>query len=204
MSPRDLERRRPTLFLAVVLLFAAVIVQAPVWYQEVYHPLKYQASIASAAKRYGLDPYLVAAVINTESGFDSRGVSRKGAVGLMQLLPTTAEEARRTSALKPPAHVEALKDPDVNIELGTRYLGTLMHRYRRTEWALAAYNAGARNADRWRKIAAEDKPIESIGYPVTKRYVATVMKQREEYRKLYPEAFAAASVAQEESSTDAP
>lgn len=189
---RSKDRRVP-LLIAMLAVVAVLAVRGPVWYRRVYHPLKYEGAIAQASARYDVDPYLIAAVINTESGFDRRGVSKKGAIGLMQLMPETAKEARRTSRLKPPAHEEALKDPEVNIDLGTHYLGKLMQRYDRPEWALAAYNAGATNADKWQREATSGPPADSIGYPVTRRYVTKVLRERDEYRTLYPEAFEGAS-----------
>jgi len=101
--------------------------------------LPYAESIRWAAQRHGLDPLLVAAVVETESHFRPDAVSHRGAVGLMQVLPSTA-------ALEP----EALADPTLNLEHGARYLRYLIDRYEGDlELALAAYNAGPANVRRY-------------------------------------------------------
>lgn len=102
--------------------------------------LPYGEIIRAAASRHGVDGLLVAAVIEAESHFDAEALSPRGAVGLMQLVPTWIEEPLRPR----------LTDPDVNIDLGTRYLRTLIDRFDGDlELALAAYNAGPTNVRRF-------------------------------------------------------
>ena len=105
-------------------------------YKRVKHHLR------AASSQHGVDYELLQAVIATESGFDAKAVSPKGAVGLMQVLPATASrfgvnaDARRTVAQK-------LADPAVNVPTGTRYLRHLLDLFPgRMDLALAAYNAG--------------------------------------------------------------
>ncbi|VVE21323.1 lytic transglycosylase [Pandoraea aquatica] len=132
--------------------------------------------IAQAAQKFHVDAALLKAVIAAESGFDSDAVSPKGAVGLMQVLPTTGEryglraDARRTVADK-------LTDPRTNVLTGARYLRDLQARYPdRLELVLASYNAGegavARHAD------------QIPPYAETRDYVAAVL---ELYRRFNPE-----------------
>lgn len=105
----------------------------------------YQAvhgSLSTAAQSYGVDYDLLKAVVATESAFNSKAVSPKGAVGLMQLMPTTAQrygvQADRGATVS-----AKLTDPDLNIQTGTRYLADLLRLFGgQTELALAAYNAG--------------------------------------------------------------
>ena len=88
---------------------------------------------AAAARRHGLDPELVIAVVAVESGFKPEAVSPKGAQGLMQLMPKTAESLGVADAF----------DPEQNLDGGVRHLGDLLALYDGdVEWALAAYNAG--------------------------------------------------------------
>jgi soluble lytic murein transglycosylase-like protein len=103
----------------------------------------YSAQIRNAAGTYGLDPALVASVIAEESNFNPRAVSKKSALGLMQLLPETAARMAVRNAF----------DPGQNIEGGTHYLRQLLDRYdQNLNLALAAYNAGPKRVDFYRGI----------------------------------------------------
>lgn len=131
--------------------------------------LELDAHIQQVATRHGVSPRLVAAIIEVESEFNPRAVSRKGARGLMQLMPRTAASLR----------VEDLHDPFENVEGGVRHLRMLMDRYRGDlPRVLAAYNAG-------------DAAVINYGgvppYPETRRYVKRIM------RRLEPNSAAAAS-----------
>jgi soluble lytic murein transglycosylase len=136
----------------------------------------------------------VAAVINVESGFRDGAVSPAGAVGLMQVLPSTAKAVARSIGLPGKMDTKALSDPVTNIRVGTAYLAELTARYHGSvDLALAAYNAGLTNADEW---AAVWKPSETtlsatIDFPETAHYVDEVLAQAEVYRRLYPGVFAA-------------
>ncbi len=109
--------------------------------------------VRDAAARHQVDPALVKAVISTESGWNSRAVSRKGAVGLMQLIPGTAQRFGVGNPF----------DPAQNVEGGTSYLKSLLDRYNGDlTKTLAAYNAGEHAVDLSRGVPA---------YPETQRYV---------------------------------
>ena len=180
---------------AVVVVLAVVVflsLRGPDWYQRLYHPLGYAATIRAEAGSAALDPYLVAALINVESGFRSGAVSKAGAVGLMQIKPSTARAVALQAGL--PEHVDAqtLLRPGTNIRVGTRYLSYLVRRYAGDrELALAAYNAGMKNADRWAAQAhASGRSFnDAIAYPATRHYVDEVVAQSVVYRRLYPQAF---------------
>jgi soluble lytic murein transglycosylase len=120
-------------------------------------------AIVREARRNGLDPLLVVALIRTESSFDNYARSNVGALGLMQVMPETGKwiAARCGSRLVKTAH---LFDSELNIELGTAYLANLLKRFGSLESALVAYNAGPTAA---RKILADRSARDRAfaGYP---------------------------------------
>jgi soluble lytic murein transglycosylase len=174
--------------IAVLGLLAFLGARGPAWFQRFYYPLKYRGEIAAAARRHEVNPYLIAAVIKAESDFDPNTRSRVGAVGLMQVMPKTAEDMVRKSLVATSVVVgKGLTDPAANIEYGAAYLRYLVDRYHEVETVLAAYNAGLRHADEW---SAEGGDIrDAIGFPETKQHVLKVVRARERYKRLYPDAF---------------
>lgn len=174
----------------MVVLAAAY---APTAYQRMTHPLEQAQAIARYSHEAGVDPYLVAAVINVESGFRADVVSSAGAVGLMQLLPSTAKPVARSVDIKGKVDAAALSEPETNIRLGTLYLAELVARYDGdTALALAAYNAGMSNADIWAAEWKRDhgRLTDTIDFPETAHYVDEVETQAAVYRRLYPGALA--------------
>jgi len=193
------DRSRPFVWYRVVILvgvaalglLTVLATHGPLWFQRLYHPLQYSSEIAAASRRFGVDPYLLAAVMKVESGFDPDVVSRRGAVGLMQVLPSTAAELHSRPELGlPTANPAALRDPGINTMFGTAYLDQLAGQFEDTRTVLAAYNAGPSTVQRWlhrpggRKITYSD-----VAFPETKRYVKRVLFEAYYYRRLYREAF---------------
>lgn len=157
----------------------------PAWLARRVYPLEHRAAISAAAARNRLDPALVAGLIYAESGYRETAVSDEGAVGLMQVLPSTAREiARRTGGVS--FEAADLWDPAVNIRYGSRYLRMLMDRYdgSRLE-AVAAYNAGAGNVDAWRRAAGGRLTSADIAFPETRQYVAEVTRLAYLYDRAY-------------------
>jgi soluble lytic murein transglycosylase len=151
------------------------------------YPLLFWDSIVSRARAHRLDPLLVAAVIQQESSFDPRAVSRSGARGLMQIMPGTGRQIARKR--KEPYRLALLYDPDKNIDFGTEYLASMLERFDgRVELALAAYNGGPSRAARWwRELGSEDVEIfvDDIPLGETRRYIKRVVMHYERYRRLY-------------------
>jgi soluble lytic murein transglycosylase len=151
-------------------------------------PLAYWDAIQQKAQERGMDPYLVLAVIRQESLFDARARSPAFALGLMQLLPSTAGRVAKQIGMPPPSN-DQLFDPDTNLTLGAQYLKQLLDHYS-NNWfkAIAAYNAGEAAVDRWEKeIATDDieEFVERIPYIETRGYVKLVMRNHRIYQKLY-------------------
>jgi soluble lytic murein transglycosylase len=110
-------------------------------------------SIDRVAHKYRLQPEMLLAIIQTESAFRFDAVSSKGAVGLMQLLPSTAEEVAREIELEWTGD-HLLRDPEINIELGSYYLAKLRDRFDNLETAVAAYNEGPNRVSRLQQTQA--------------------------------------------------
>lgn len=189
--------RRLALFGAGVFVVAALLLalhrdlpgwyaQAmPSWYARAVYPLEHEKLIRQAARRNDLDPALVAAVIYAESGFREAAESESGAVGLMQLLPSTAKEiARRTGGER--FEVADLRDPRVNIRYGSNYLRYLLDaREGSLVEAVAAYHAGVRNVDRWADGAGGELSVDDIPFVDTHDYVHEVIGLIDVYRRAY-------------------
>jgi soluble lytic murein transglycosylase len=150
----------------------------PPWYARLWYPLRYSSIVRAHASNYHLDPALLAAVIEQESKFRSDAKSSAGAIGLMQLQPATAKGiAIRTGGSK--FVLADLYDPELNVRYGAWYLHHLMTKYGNERSALAAYNAGQNNVDRWR-AAGED-----VQFPETRAYISKVERLKGIYRRTY-------------------
>ena len=155
-----------------------VVRSAPTWYTHIRYPLHYEAIVRAHARNYELDPALLAAVIYQESKFDASARSSSGAIGLMQLLPETAEAiAIRTGGTR--FQVADLYDPDINVRYGCWYLRHLLLKYGDEETALAAYNAGQSNVDRWIRDGS------GIRFGETRHYVKNVEELKTVYHHTY-------------------
>ena len=163
---------------------------------ETLFPIHYQEEIADVADRYDLDPYLVAAVAKTESGFDPEAVSPVGAVGMMQLMPPTAEWITTLDLWQGDSRPE-LTDAGDSLELGACYLAYLYRRFgedNRTA-VLAAYNAGPNAVEGWIESAggADSFGSADIRYPETRDFVERVQRFRFIYGRVHPDMFSSAA-----------
>jgi soluble lytic murein transglycosylase len=187
---------RRLLWLAGGLVVCGVVVYALFGHkgrdfiERTEYPLRYPAIVRGHARNYGIDPALLAAVIYTESHFRPHVRSASGAIGLMQLLPSTAEGiATRTGGTRFVA--SDLDDPEINVRYGAWYLRHLRQHYAGSPdamtLALAAYNAGMANVDAW---AAQTPPGEPLQIPPafseTRAYLDRIEHARSVYRRLYP------------------
>ena len=168
------------LVLAGGVIAAVALVQEakPGWFQRLWYPLHYEQIVRGHARNYDLDPALLAAVIYQESKFKADAESTSGAIGLMQLLPDTAKGiALHTggSAFR----VADLYDPELNVRYGCWYLRHLLRKYGDERAALAAYNAGQDNVDRWRRNRS------GIQFAETRAYVNRVEDLKKIYRNAY-------------------
>ena len=188
---RAVRRRRIAALAGVAAVVAlGVVMVAPVFHhavKEVVLPLRHEDIIRQQAHEKRLDPALVAAVIYTESRFRDQ-TSRAGAKGLMQLTPDTAKFIERLSGGST-FEISDLSTPQVNIAYGTYYLRYLLDRYGDNEvLALAAYNGGEGNVDRWVDAARQKGQalsIDAIPFGETRAYVRSVQSVAGQYRDSY-------------------
>jgi len=156
--------------------------------KEITLPLRHDDIIRQQARDKELDPSLIAAVIYAESKFVNGQTSSAGAQGLMQVTPDTAHFIARRSG-GDAFRTEDLNTPQVNISYGSYYLRYLLNRYGgNTTLAVAAYNAGEGNVDKWLAAArAEGKRFRraDIPFPETRTYVGRVFNARADYRRSY-------------------
>ena len=164
---------------ALVGVFLYVEQSEPSWYVRLRYPLEYEHIVRGHAEQYDLDAALLAAVIYRESEFDADARSSSGAIGLMQLLPDTAEGiAQLTEGNR--FVVDDLYDPEINVRYGSFYLRRLLRKYDDERLALAAYNAGQANVDEWIADGREEIP-----FPETREFVENVLDARELYARAY-------------------
>jgi peptidoglycan lytic transglycosylase len=189
---RAVRRRRIGAILGAALVTGLVVALAwPSFHhavREVVLPLRHEDIIRQQARDKDLDPALIAAVIYTESRFRDGQTSRAGAEGLMQITPATAKMiARKSGGVA--FTVQDLGTPQVNIAYGAWYLRYLLSRYGGNEFfAVAAYNGGEGNVDRWIEAAQrrdEALTLDAIPFSETRAYVRRVEEAKAQYRDSY-------------------
>jgi soluble lytic murein transglycosylase len=149
--------------------------------RELTLPLQHDDIIRQQAAEKNLDPAMIAAVIYAESRFEDQE-SHAGAIGLMQITPETADVIEHLSG-GTTFVTSDLSDPEINIRYGSYYLRYLLNRYHGNQVAaLAAYNAGTGNVDRW---GGAGLGLDDIRFPETRAYVEEVLDKRQEYRDQY-------------------
>lgn len=197
---------RKGLTIIILLILLGSLGAFGAWY---YWTHRYDSLIVETAGSYGIDPELVKSIIYEESFFNPRARSSQNAVGLMQVTPIAMQEwmeqtrARSLSEAlgnipnyKPPggapAFEEAFTDPVVSLNVGCWYLQRMLNRYRNepdpVAVALAAYNAGPANVERWasgaeRSEMSREEFIARIEFPVTRSYVQKIIGRYDYYKK---------------------
>jgi soluble lytic murein transglycosylase len=152
------------------------------------YPRKYYNYVFYYAKEYGMDPYLIFAVIKVESNFRSDAISSKNARGLMQILPETGEWIAKEIGIKNYSN-SMLFEPKYNIQMGTWYLTYLLKTFNgNIKLALAAYNGGSGNVDAWlkdKRFSKDGKQLHIVPFPETNKYIKKVLAVYEIYKFIY-------------------
>ncbi|PIQ97577.1 MAG: hypothetical protein COV67_03475 [Nitrospinae bacterium CG11_big_fil_rev_8_21_14_0_20_56_8] len=151
-------------------------------------PMAFFKKVKEQSEKNGMDAFLVLALMRQESAFNEKITSTANAVGLMQLLPSTADRVS-VSLNRGAVDPEALTRPEINIPLGVQYLKRLLSRFHgNVIYALAAYNAGPTKVGEWIEVRGGEPPlefIESIPYNETRGYVKKVLRNYAIYLMLY-------------------
>lgn len=187
------RRRKPRGgFIVVLIACALLLIFSPNLQRTIgkfFYPIDYWEEVSTFSEQYDVDPYLIMAVIKTESHFDEKAQSPANACGLMQLMPDTAgwivEKAQMN--IDPD---QAIWDPGDNIRMGVWYLRWLSQDYYLGNWvaALAAYNSGMQNVDTWLKDGTWDGSFEDreqIPFQETVVYLERVKKTYLRYYDFY-------------------
>lgn len=173
------------LILSAVIAFCATMALEPLL--RLVYPLEHKDTITSCAKEYELDETLIMGIISAESGFKPDAKSQKDAHGLMQLKDDTALWC--VDNLSIGIAEEDIRKPENNILIGCAYLRYLLDLYEgNTYTAVAAYNAGLGNVNKWlsdKRYSGGDNKLRTIPFAETKAYVEKVKNRTEIYGKLY-------------------
>lgn len=166
---------------------SAPIDSIPMSYWKILFPEPYWKTIVQDSAKNGLNPYMVASLIRQESEFNPNAISGANAWGLMQLLPSVGRAMARQEGIRH-FNERDLLNPEINIRLGTRYLGELLSKFGgQPEFAFAAYNAGDDRVTDWRSsgtYTGTDEFVESIPFTETRNYVQAILRNEEMYRSL--------------------
>jgi soluble lytic murein transglycosylase len=161
------------------------------WWQTAWLERSQDGPIRAAARRYGVEPALVKAVVWQESRFHPNARGRAGEIGLMQITEEAAREWTDAQRIRG-FDFEQCTDPTTNTLAGTWYLRKLLNRYTQTDdpvpYALADYNAGRGNVLKWISGEAATNSaafIERIGFPGTSNYVVSVRRRYAHYRPVF-------------------
>lgn len=183
------NKNRLSYIFAILLFFIFVFLMAQKILRSLF-PTPHLDVVEKYARDNQLKITMIYAVIKAESGFDSKAVSSKGAVGLMQITETTGSWIASELGVDG-FTAEELAEPDLNIRFGCWYLSYLLKRFNgNSELALAAYNAGEGTVSRWidsGNIVWEGSRIKSLPYRETEEYLFRVNRIYFVYKTLYPE-----------------
>ena len=192
------KKRVWALLLAVVIVLMFYNTK---WIGQWLYPIKYREDIETSAAQHQLDPLLIAAIIRVESNYTPDLVSPKNAVGLMQIMPETAEWIIKKNGYSPET-IQRLPQANVNIEMGSWYVRFLMNHFQpildnlppdsQIAVVAAAYNAGPGTVKNWLRSGIWDGTFENvrqIPYGETRHYIQRVTYYYKKYHEFYADDF---------------
>lgn len=159
---------------------------------QLFFPVEYPDYIQESAERHGVDPLLAAAVAKCESGWDAQALSDAGAVGVMQVMPGTAQTLAAQGEVDASVYdPQALADPQTNIEYGCAYLGVLQDELASEDEVICAYNAGLGAVQGW--LDAGGSVPENVEFAETRFYLEKVKAAYAGFKQCYPEGLTVAA-----------
>lgn len=173
-------------YILLAILLVIVLSYGIIAYQTSRTKIDYQDEITEVSEEFNIDPLLTASIVKVESDFDNNAQSHQGAQGLMQLLDDTARHSAEVIDMD--YYPEKLNDINYNLKLGVGYYNYLMKYYNNQKLALAAYNGGVGNVDKWIKEGILDKEnpdISKIPFEETRQYVTKVESTYDVYKTFY-------------------
>jgi len=184
--------RKKRVLLLLFISFVALLYLSSNWMTLLY-PIYYKDEIRKHAAHYKVDPFLVASIIRVETNFKPGKESKKGALGIMQLMPDTANWAMDMAKLPSVNLMNVKNEVDANIQLGTWYIQSLHKEMDGNPIAaIAAYNAGPGNVKNWINKGMWDGTYENVkSIPVgeTRHYVQRVIYYYNQYTDVYKDGF---------------
>lgn len=181
-------RRKLVLLIIFLLIVVLIIVAIPKIEKNYVYPVKYEELITKYSDEYGVDKYLIMAVIKTESGFNEKAKSNVGARGLMQIMPDAFDWIKLKLEDADSVTFDDMYEAEMNIKYGTYLISFLYKRYNSESLAAASYHAGMTQVDNWledENVSRDGKTIENIPSQVTAHYVNKVTNALQSYRNLY-------------------
>lgn len=193
MNHKSKTRRIVAVLLIICISIGGGILINELWntIDKKLHPTDYSEMVAAASEEFDIPQYIIYATIKVESNFDPNAVSSVGAIGLMQMMPSTFEWLTGEEHLNENLSTKMLDDPEVSIRYGTYYLSYLYKKFD-YNWdnTFAAYNGGEGNVAKWLKSPEYSDlkgNLTSIPYKETANYVKKINKELNTYKALYPE-----------------
>lgn len=176
--------KRFILFLLIVLL---ICIGAKYGFKKYIFPYEHKAYVDKYSSEYNLDPLLVLSIMKTESGFNEKSESNKGAKGLMQIMDSTGTWISEEVGIYF-FYPNMLYEPELNIRFGCWYLNNLREEFVDLDLILAAYNAGSGNVNKWlvnEEYSKDGKSLSYIPFNETRKYVDKVKVNYSIYKYLY-------------------
>ncbi len=175
------------LLLSIISVLLAIVTCFGVsCYYSYFYPIDYKEAITATAKSNDIAPELIASIINVESSYNPNSVSSKGAIGLMQVLPSTAKWV--CERLHIDYDESELYNPAVNIQIGGYYIAYLVKYFKDEKLAICAYNAGMGNVNKWLssvEISSNGKELAKIPFKETENYLNSVLKNKKIYKNKF-------------------